>query len=132
MAYIRNGILVIVFCIYMAAVFYLCFSNPDQAPQWPDMWLGLPVDKIGHFLMFLPFPLLGYMVLENDEINGWKRLLLLLGMITAGFAVAAGIEIAQSLLKYRSAETADLLADGVGLICGGLIAMTYILIRNRK
>lgn len=132
MAYVKKGILVIVFCIYMAAVFYLCFSNTDQSTQWPELWFGLPVDKVGHFLMFLPFPMLGYKVLEKDDMNGWKCLMLLAGMITAGFAVGAGIEMAQSLLKYRSAETADLLADGAGLMCGGLIALTYILIRKRK
>ena len=128
----RRIISITVFCIYIAAVAYLCFAKPDDVPQLPDIWLGLPADKVAHFLMFLPFPFLGYLVFVTERLNTWKNLLLIAALIVVGLAAAIATEQVQALLAYRSAETEDMGADGVGLLCGGVLTVIYTLIRRRK
>lgn len=128
----KQLISVIVFCLYIAAVAYLCFARPDDMPQLPQLWLGLPADKVGHFLMFMPFPLLGYLTFEVKGMSVGRKLFLIAILIVFGAGMALGTEYVQARLEYRSSENSDLLADGIGLITGGIFTFTYILIRKGK
>lgn len=128
----KQLISVIVFCLYIAAVAYLCFARPDDMPQLPQLWLGLPADKVGHFLMFMPFPLLGYLTFEVKEMSVGRKLFLIAILIVFGAGMALGTEYVQARLEYRSSENSDLLADGIGLITGGIFTFIYILIRKGK
>jgi hypothetical protein len=74
---IRRIIFLLLFCLYIAAVAYLCFARPDEVPSLPETWFGLPADKVAHFLMFLPFPFLGYIAFEGNGMNWWKKALLM-------------------------------------------------------
>ena len=130
MARLRRIIYPIVFCIYIAVVGYLCLARTDDLPHWTASWLGLPVDKVGHFLMFTPFPLLGYLTFYKEGQITSRKMILLGWMMVTGLAIASSIELVQSSLEYRSAEIGDLIADGAGLLCGGLITLTYIMIRR--
>lgn len=129
---IRRIIFILLFCLYIAAVAYLCFASPDDVPSLPESWLGLPADKVAHFLMFLPFPFLGFIAFESAGMTAWKRALLLFGLIATGFAAAIGTEHIQAHTGYRSAESLDLVADTIGLTAGGLLTFIYISIRSRK
>lgn len=128
----KQLISVIVFCLYIAAVAYLCFARPDDMPQLPQLWLGLPADKVGHFLMFMPFPLLGYLTFEVKGMSVGRKLFLIAILIVFGAGMALGTEYIQARLEYRSSENSDLLADGIGLITGGIFTFIYILIRKGK
>lgn len=121
-----------IFCLYIAAVAYLCFARPDDMPQLPQLWLGLPADKVGHFLMFTPFPLLGYLTFEVNEMSVGRKLFLIAILIVFGAGMALGTEYIQARLEYRSAENSDLLADGIGLITGGIFTLIYIFLRKGK
>ena len=128
----KQLISVIVFCLYIAAVAYLCCARPDYMPQLPQLWLGLPADKVGHFLMFTPFPLLGYLTFEVKGMSVGRKLFLIAILIVFGAGMALGTEYVQARLEYRSSENSDLLADGIGLITGGIFTFIYILIRKGK
>ena len=128
----KQLISVIVFCLYIAAVAYLCFARPDDMPQLPQLWLGLPADKVGHFLMFMPFPLLGYLTFEVKGMSVGRKLFLIAILIVFGAGMALGTEYIQARLEYRSSENSDLLADGIGLITGGIFTFINILIRKGK
>ena len=123
---------IFIFCLYIAAVAYLCFAKPDDMPQLPQLWLGLPADKVGHFLMFMPFPLLGYLTFEVKGMSVGRKLFLIAILIVFGAGMALGTEYIQARLEYRSSENSDLLADGIGLITGGIFTFIYILIRKGK
>ena len=123
---------IFIFCLYIAAVAYLCFARPDDMPQLPQLWLGLPADKVGHFLMFMPFPLLGYLTFEVKGMSVGRKLFLIAILIVFGAGMALGTEYVQARLEYRSSENSDLLADGIGLITGGIFTFIYILIRKGK
>lgn len=129
---IRRIIFQLLFCLYIAAVAYLCFARPDEFPSLPETWFGMPADKVAHFLMFLPFPFLGYIAFEGNGMNWWKKALLMIGLLTIGFASAIGTEQVQALLEYRSSDSRDLLADYSGLLSGCIITTIYLLIRRRK
>ena len=101
-------------------------------PQLPQLWLGLPADKVGHFLMFTPFPLLGYLTFEVKEMSVGRRLSLIAVLLVFGAGMALGTEYIQARLEYRSAESSDLLADGIGLITGGIFTLIYIFLRKGK
>ena len=114
------------FCLYMAAVVYLCFARPENMPQLPMTWFGLPADKIGHFLMFAPFPLLGYKVLETDNISATKKFMLLAVVGTLGLGIAISTEQLQAMLAYRSAGIMDIAADAAGIVIGGIVCILHI------
>ena len=128
----HNPISIFIFCLYIAAVAYLCFARPDDMPQLPQLWLGLPADKVGHFLMFTPFPLLGYLTFEVKGMSVGRKLFLIAILIVFGAGMALGTEYIQARLEYRSAENSDLLADVIGLITGGIFTLIYIFLRKGK
>lgn len=128
----RRIISVVLFCLYIAAVAYLCFAKPEDMPQLSQTWFGLPSDKVGHFLMFLPYPLLSFHLFRHDEMTAGRQILLLAVLMVTGAGLAAGSEQIQASLGYRSADTHDLIADMAGLTTGGLCILCYILFRRRR
>lgn len=122
----RRLISVIVFCIYIAAVAYLCFAKPDELPQMPQFWFGLPADKVGHFLMFMPFPILAYMVFGKLEAKTAVQAATLATILAIGLGLAVGTEHLQAILAYRTAEFKDLYADAAGILTGEICLAVYL------
>ena len=48
----------ILFLLYLGAIALLCFMHVDKLPDVQKFIFGIPTDKIVHFGMFLPFPIL--------------------------------------------------------------------------
>lgn len=109
----------------MAAVAVLCFMQGDSVPDMSGTWLGLPKDKVAHFLMFLPFTPLSYLTFRNKRSSFWTKILILTLMFIIGSGIAYSTEIIQERLKSRSYETADLMSDVLGLTVG------YVVIASR-
>ena len=115
------------FCIYLAAVGVLCFIRPSSLPEMEiKTFLGLPIDKVLHFLMFLPYPVLSGLVFINREqkIPGITAIMLILAI--TGIGVAYGTEMIQAQTEYRSYEIADFYADLTGIAAGIILAASYI------
>ena len=115
------------FCIYLAAVGVLCFIRPSSLPEMEiKTFLGLPIDKVLHFLMFLPYPVLSGLVFINREqkIPGITAIMLILAI--TGIGVAYGTEMIQAQTEYRSYEIADFYADMTGIAAGVILAASYI------
>ena len=119
------------FCLYMAVLAFLCFAKPEDVPQMPELWFGLPADKVGHFIMFAPFPVLGYVAFCRKDMSLGGQFLLVLGLTAAGAALAVGTELGQAMLQYRSAETDDLAADAAGLSCGIAAVIVFIILKRK-
>ena len=120
-----------VFCIYIATVLALCVIKTDNIPELPKYFIGIPLDKIMHFLMFTPFSVLGYMSFYPDE-KGTLREIAILGILCilgAGFAIST--ERLQAMTDYRAFELADLTADYIGVAAGAAIVLIQIFKRNR-
>lgn len=131
----RKAIFITAFVIYLAAVIYLCLMKPDNLPQTELYLFGLPLDKVAHFLMFLPFPALAYMMLWEKGRKTWAELLILLSCLAVGVGLAFLTEHLQSMTQYRSSDIKDIYADMTGLGIGCIVVLTNIAIkhiRNRK
>ncbi len=117
-----------VFLIYLAAVAWLCFGNFKPGPDIPRSLWGIPIDKCFHFVMFLPFPILG--TLAFDFRSWWRALAL--SMLMAN-VVAFLFERLQSVLtSYRITDAKDLNANLLGITLGLLITIVIGLLAKKK
>ncbi len=128
----RRILYILAFCVYIAAILTLCLMKPDNLPQPEIYFFGLPVDKVVHFLMFMPFPVLVYMMLFEKTRRKWQDLLILTGGLALGLCAALGTEFLQSLTQYRSADIHDVHADLLGICLGGFIVLMIIILRKTE
>ncbi len=129
----RRLIARILFFLYLAAVLVLCFGQFKDAPSIPWTLLGIPSDKLVHFCMFFPFPILAF--LAFDKYTETPRSTFLFSGITflVGVALAFGTEWGQAhLTTYRSGDPLDWLADISALFISTLIVIIWDLLKQRK
>ena len=123
----------ILFFLYLAAVLVLCFGQFKDAPSIPWTLLGIPSDKLVHFCMFFPFPILAF--LAFDKYTETPRSTFLFSSITflVGVALAFGTEWGQAhLTTYRSGDPLDWVADVSALFISTLIVIIWDLLKQRK
>lgn len=129
----RRLIARILFFLYLVAVLVLCFGQFKDAPSVPWTLLGIPSDKLVHFCMFFPFPILAF--LAFDKYTETPRSTFLFSGITflVGVALAFGTEWGQAhLTTYRSGDPLDWLADISALFISTLIVIIWDLLKQRK
>lgn len=117
----------ILLLLYVAAVCLLCFLHIGNGISMNDTWLGFPRDKVLHFLMFLPFPVLMYMAFHKPKPAGrpWRLIFFLLVTIVIGAIAGGAIELIQKATGYRSCDILDFRADCIGLLAGSIIMLIY-------
>lgn len=111
------------FAAYIVAVLCLTLLDlSDKTPELPKYFLGIPMDKIAHFLMYFAYPFAGWLMLSyNKNIKiGQKHLFACL--IISGLAFAAFTETAQGLFTtYRESDPLDFIANIIGIFSGSFI-----------
>ena len=115
----------ILLVIYLFIVAFLCFWHFKNVSTVSESILGIPMDKIVHFCMFLPFPLLSYASWGRGFKGPWQALGFVLAVFFIGSAVAGGTELVQSLLPYRKADPADFMADALALCISSLAVFIW-------
>lgn len=119
---------VVLFVLYVGAVAFLCFGNVNPGPDMPRELFGIPLDKCVHFLMFLPFPILGTVALHG---RSWWRTLCwttLLANLTAFL-----FETQQHRINpYRFSDPSDLNANLLGITVGLLVTIIIGLSDHKK
>ena len=122
----------ILFAVYLAAVAFLCFGRFDSSQDVPmDLW-GIPTDKVVHFLMFFPFPLLACLAFGGYRGKPGQAVLKTVLAFLAGCAFAAGTEWVQTRLPYRSGDPVDFQADALALLLSSVIVLLLVLVKHRK
>ena len=122
----------ILFAVYLIAVAVLCFGNFSSSDDVPkDLW-GIPMDKVVHFLMFFPFPLLAYLAFNRYREQRWAAVPWAVGALACGCAFAAFTELVQSRLPYRSGDPADFKADFLALAACTVFILVIILLKHKK
>ena len=116
----------ILLAVYLVTVFILCFGKFEAGPDISMSVWGIPTDKLVHFAMFLPFPILTYFSLGGHLESRRSRILALLQILFAGLLLAVATESAQSFIPYRSGEWFDLLADSLGILTATLILLPFV------
>ena len=116
------------FVLYFAAVAWLYFATIEADPKLPGTFLGIPIDKCAHFLMFLPFPVLGTIAFR--EQSWWRTLCWT--TLAANF-IAFIFESQQHYINpYRYTQPSDLNANLLGITVGLLIMVLIGLISKKK
>ncbi len=115
----------ILLLVYAAMVCLLCFMRLGNGIDMSSEWLGIPKDKIAHFFLFFPFPILMYAAFHMHRGKPVRLILFLLLTLVIGAAAGAGIELIQMTTDYRSCDILDFRADCIGLLCGSILVMIY-------
>ena len=121
------------FVLYILAVLFLCFGKFENTPDVPWSLLGIPSDKLVHFCMFFPFPILAF--LAFDRFTETPKSTFLFSGITwvLGLVLAFATEWGQAhLTDYRSGDPWDLLADGLAITLSTLVVIIWDLSKQKK
>ena len=122
----------ILFGLYLVAVAVLCFARFPESEDGPKSLLGIPMDKIVHFLMFLPFPILAFLAFDQYTDSVKKTLTFVGVTLAVGLLLAGLTEWGQAVLtNYRSGDPLDFLADSIGLLISAGI-VTFWDLRKQK
>lgn len=124
---IGRHIYIIAFCIYICAVAMLCFMKPDDLPKIQNTWFGLPSDKVAHFLMFFPYPILSYLAFRPERDTRMRKFITLIAILLSGAAIALCTEYIQAKTGYRAYELKDMLMDFTGIMAGGILTFLAII-----
>lgn len=117
----------ILLALYLVALVLLCLLNFNTPPNVQKSFFGIPTDKIVHFCMFFPLPILAFFAFDKYTEKVWTSLLFTLLTFAVGVGLAAFTEWAQSLTPYRSGEKSDFIADIIALaISSALVAVLDI------
>ncbi len=121
----RSILFSIAMILYIVAVGYLLFSNFEKISDVPKLILGIPTDKIVHFCLFFPFPILAYLAYDKLTDTPLKAFGALVSICAVG-AIFAGItEIGQAMIPYRDQDIHDFYADCLAIGIAGTI--TFII-----
>ena len=116
------------FVLYVAAIAWLCFGNFQTNPDLPKDLFGIPLDKCVHFLMFLPFPVLGTFAFYN---HSWWRTLYWMTLMSN--IIATLFETFQTRINpTRFTDPTDLNANLLGITAGLLITALIGLFTKKK
>lgn len=116
---------------YLSLVAYLCFSQMNGLPNVSPALFGIPTDKIVHFLMFLPFPVLAFFCYDKKTVRPGQALLFAAVTLLIGEIIAGSTELVQKRLIYRCSDPMDFFADSLGLVLSAA-AVLYIDLRQIK
>ena len=128
----KRHIWTLILCCYFAAVLLLLTARPEHMPEFQWLLWGIPADKIGHFLIFIPYPVIAYTAFRPADGGKLRRLMVLVAVLATGIALAMGTERLQGLIEYRSYEVEDFYADVLGMEVSGIIAALYIICKKEK
>lgn len=121
---IRALIFRISLILYIILVAYLCFANFNSLPDVPRQMFGIRMDKIVHFCMFFPFPVLCFFAYDKMTDTPLQALGAILTVLSFGCIFAGLTEIIQGTMPYRTEDIKDFYADITGMGCSSVI--TYI------
>ncbi|MCM1178492.1 MAG: VanZ family protein [Clostridium sp.] len=122
----------ILLVLYFIAVCTLCFIKIDSGIDLGQgSWFGVPKDKIAHFLMFLPYPVITWLAFRNENGRPASLLMFMLAVTVIGIVIGGTTEIIQGLTDYRSADINDLRADSIGIFTGSILVVIYASISRR-
>ena len=112
--------------LYLAIVAFLCFAPSDTFPQVKEWSFFIPVDKLVHFSMFIPLPIMFYASVGRRK-GSLKRIYLRIILILLISCIIAGsTELLQGLSPNRSTDFYDFIADTVGIAFSCLLLVLYL------
>lgn len=119
--------------LYVIIVCFLCFGQFSGVEKAPQYFLGIESDKVVHFLMFFPFPILYYLCFKTIARKPKKAVFWALDTLVIGAAFAGATELIQGTIAYRTADWHDFKADILALaIASGITILTNIILLLKR
>ena len=118
--------------IYIVAVAYLCFANFNRVSEFQKFFLGLPTDKIVHFCMFAPFPVMAFFSYDKATDTVLKAVAAVIVILSVGIIFAGLTEVIQGSLPYRTQDMGDFKADCLGMILSATAVLAYDIYKIKK
>lgn len=128
----RSIIFSIAMVLYIGVVAYLLFANFEKLSSIPRLFLGIPTDKVVHFCMFFPFPILAYLAYDKLTDTPLKAFAALLSICAIGAIFAGLTEIGQSLLPYRYEDISDFRADCLAIGIASILTFIIDVVKMRR
>lgn len=119
----------ILFVVYITAVAFLCFSTSESLPTLDKTFLGIPVDKVAHFLMFLPYPLLTFLSFDHKSKKKWASVGFVFLTFASGVLLAGLTEYIQKFIPTRAMDVADFNADCIAILISSILVLIVDLSR---
>lgn len=111
-----------IFAAYIVAVLCLTLLDlSDKTPELPKYFLGIPMDKIAHFLMYFAYPITGWLMVNYNKNIKIGQKYIFSCLIISGLAFAAFTETAQGVFTtYRESDPLDFAANIIGIFSGSI------------
>ena len=122
----------LIMLLYLGAVAYLCFANFDKVQDMPKTLFGIPLDKIVHFCMFFPFPIIAFFSYDRKTDRPIEAVAAAVVSAAVGGIFAGLTEIVQGSLPYRTQDIADFHADLIAIGISAILVVTVDLLKMRK
>ena len=122
----------ILLVIYMAGVAYLCFGHFEHLPDIQKTLFGIPMDKVVHFCMFFPAPVIGFFAFTGRPETTGKAIVSLLCICSFACIFAGLTEIIQGTLPYRSEDIRDFEADCLAIGLGTVLTFFINLFMSKR
>jgi len=122
----------ILLVLYLVAVAVLCFANFKSTPEIKKELFGIPTDKVAHFLMFLPLPVLAFFAFDKYTEKVWTSILFTVITFAVGVGIAALTEVIQSRLPYRTGDNKDFAADLLALGVSSVIVLIIDISKQKR
>ena len=123
----------ILFLLYLSGVLYLCFGRFDNTPSVEWSLFGIPTDKLVHFCMFFPFPILAFLAFDRYTETARQTLTFVGITLAVGILLALGTEWGQAhFTDYRNGDPWDLVADISALVLSSLLVSIWDIRKQKK
>ena len=111
------------FALYIITVLCLTLLNlSDKTSEFPKYFIGIPIDKLAHFLMYFAYPIVGWLMFTYNKHMKIRHGYLFPLLFITGIAFAAFTEYAQgAFTTYRDSDPLDFLANIIGITSGCII-----------
>ena len=104
----------------------------NNLPQVQKEFFGIPTDKLVHFCMFFPFPIIAFYAFDRRLKSRAELLSSLIKLCAWGCIFAGVTEMVQATLPYRSQDVKDFAADCIAIGISCLILLIINLIKFKK
>ena len=104
----------------------------NNLPQVQKEFFGIPTDKLVHFCMFFPFPIIAFYAYDRRLKTRVELVSSLVKLCAWGCIFAGVTEMIQATLPYRTQDVKDFAADCIAIGISSLILLIINLIKFKK
>ncbi len=130
--YSVNSLAKSLFFVYIIVILSIMFFTINtENIKAPDFIFGIEIDKVVHFIVFLPYPFLLWLAFNKRFIRHGNLFLCLL-IPLSGLIFAIATEFLQSLNPTRDFDIFDILANILSIIFASLVLNVIHFINDRS